>query len=95
MIMSSTNLVQHEQCRSYLLGLSKVFVHILVKLHPPNISDRKYLLRPHLRSIQDIKIELVLARLWAHLNTEFPSKEYSHINDNVEILSMKIEILTS
>jgi hypothetical protein len=78
-----------------LLGLSEVFVDILVELQFSNISHRQDLLRPNFSGIKDIEVELILTRFRTDLYTELPGWEDSTVNSAIKILAMEISVLTS
>lgn len=77
-----------------LFGLGEVLVDIPVELELSDVSDGDQLFRPHLGSIKDVELKVVLLGFGNDLDTELPLRVRTALNGGPEILAVEVGILS-
>jgi len=77
-----------------LLSLCKKLIDVTVELHLTDIADWEDILRPDLGSIEDVEVKLILAGLWADLDTEFPGWISALLNCVPEVAAMEVGVVS-
>jgi hypothetical protein len=92
--MANTYWDNMRSAEGNLLSLREKLIDITVELHLTDITDWEDILRPDLGGIENVKVELILARFWADLDTEFPGWISALLDGVPEITAMEVGIVS-